>query len=140
MPRIITITQPNGRSTTYRPSVEAEAEIDELHAKHAPGNATHEQLVKIMPQLPSDFEPYGERTRENDPWQDCSCGCNFYHVLSGAVASDWGVCTNPKSPRVGLLTFEHQGCPEWTEDPRWKAIDDEEMLILKRDRRKKKYG
>jgi len=27
---------------------------------------------------------------------------------------DWGVCANPKSPRAGLLTFEHQGCPEFT--------------------------
>ena len=26
---------------------------------------------------------------------------------------DWGVCANPKSPRAGLLTFEHQGCPEF---------------------------
>ena len=23
---------------------------------------------------------------------------------------DWGVCINPRSPRSGLLTFEHQGC------------------------------
>jgi len=27
---------------------------------------------------------------------------------------DWGVCANPKSPRAGLLTFEHQGCPAFT--------------------------
>ena len=28
---------------------------------------------------------------------------------------DWGVCANVKSPRKGLLTFEHQGCKEFEE-------------------------
>lgn len=132
---IITITSPNGRSVTYRPSKEAQKEIDGLHDKHAPGQATHEQLIKIMPRLPSDFEPYGKRERDSS---DCSCGCNFYHTLSGSAGGDWGVCTNPKSPRVGLLTFEHQGCPEWTLDPRWDKIDKEEMSILRRDKREQK--
>ena len=132
MPRTITVCHPNGRSTTYRPSKEAEAEMDGLYEKHGPGRATHEQLVQIMPKRKTDFEPYGKRDREGP---DCSCGCNFYHTLSGDVASDWGVCTNPKSPRVGLLTFEHQGCPEWTDDPRWAAMDAEETRILKRDKR-----
>jgi hypothetical protein len=30
--------------------------------------------------------------------------------LLGDLQTDWGVCTNPKSPRAGLLTFEHMGC------------------------------
>jgi hypothetical protein len=29
------------------------------------------------------------------------------------LAFDWGVCTNPRSPRAGLLTWEHMGCPEY---------------------------
>ena len=41
---------------------------------------------------------------------DCSCGCKHYVTLAGALGADWGVCTNPWSPRAGLLTFEHQGC------------------------------
>jgi hypothetical protein len=39
---------------------------------------------------------------------------------------------------VGTLTFEHQGCPEWTEDPRWQKIEDEQLRILKRDKREQK--
>jgi len=31
------------------------------------------------------------------------------------LGSDWGICANPKSPRAGLLTFEHQGCPQFRE-------------------------
>jgi hypothetical protein len=33
--------------------------------------------------------------------------------LEGKLRYDWGVCRNPASPRVGLLTFEHQGCREF---------------------------
>lgn len=78
----------------------------------------HKHLVSIMKRLPSDFEPYGEREREG--W-DCSCGCKHYMELfhleaPGGRDSDWGVCVNPKSPRCGLLTFEHQGCPEFEGD------------------------
>ena len=59
---------------------------------------------------PNDFEPYGQRER----WtaSDCSSGCKWFHTLSGPASLDWGVCGNPASPRAGLLTFEHQGCPE----------------------------
>jgi hypothetical protein len=32
------------------------------------------------------------------------------------ISLDWGVCVNPKSHRCGLLTFEHQGCPEFEYD------------------------
>jgi hypothetical protein len=30
--------------------------------------------------------------------------------------NDWGVCGNPQSARSGLLTFEHQGCPEFEQE------------------------
>jgi hypothetical protein len=43
-------------------------------------------------------------------WYDYSADCYHFHELKGGVGRDWGVCTNPKSPRVGLLTFEHMGC------------------------------
>jgi hypothetical protein len=33
--------------------------------------------------------------------------------LTGDVGLDWGICANAKSPRAGLLTFEHQGCPDF---------------------------
>jgi hypothetical protein len=41
---------------------------------------------------------------------DCSCGCRFFFSIEGYP--DWGICTNPRSPRAGLLTWEHQGCPK----------------------------
>lgn len=34
------------------------------------------------------------------------------------LGADWGVYSNPKSPRAGLLTFEHQGCREFEYDER----------------------
>ena len=75
--------------------------------------ASHERLWSLAKKLPSDFEPYGERSREKDYGPDCSCGCEHYHPLDGLRGADWGVCTNPKSPRAGLLTFEHMGCKEF---------------------------
>jgi len=70
----------------------------------------HESLLQIMVRLPSDFEPYGSRERDSG---DCSCGCKFFATLEGELGCDWGVCINTSGPRFGLLTFEHQGCPEF---------------------------
>ena len=60
---------------------------------------------------------YGQRSRtyvseDDDGVSDCSCNCKHFQVLQAAPL-DWGVCTNAKSPRCGLLTFEHQGCREF---------------------------
>jgi Protein of unknown function (DUF3027) len=79
----------------------------------------HNQLLTIVKRLPSDFEPYGNRSRDEDWGPDCSCGCKYFIPLEGTLGMDWGVCANPASPRVGLLTFEHQGC---------KAFEDDEDL------------
>ncbi len=44
-------------------------------------------------------------------WCEHQCGgCRFYIHLTGEFKSDWGVCTNPLSPRDGIVTFEHDGC------------------------------
>jgi len=67
----------------------------------------HWHLHAVCIQLPTDFEPHGYRVRTGP---DCSCGCVWFLKLQ-ARPSDWGVCSNPQSPRCGLLTFEHQGCP-----------------------------
>jgi hypothetical protein len=51
---------------------------------------------------------------------DCSWGCKWFHVLEGTRGADWGVCFNPRSENVGLLTFEHFGCDHFEpegEDP-----------------------
>ncbi len=75
----------------------------------------HEHLLTIAQKLPTDFEPYGRRKRHSS---DCSCGCKHLLPLAGQLGLDWGVCANAKSPRCGLLTFEHQGCPEFESSER----------------------
>lgn len=66
----------------------------------------HLSLIK----LPSDFQPWGSRSREDDYGPDCSHGCKFFMPLEGDLGLDWGVCVNHQGPRKGMLTFEHQGC------------------------------
>jgi hypothetical protein len=80
----------------------------------------HEQLWQIAIQLPTDFEPYGQRKR--DVVGDCSCSCRWFLPLV-AMPLDWGVCVNPTSPRVGLLTFEHQGCPQYEMDSQEEEVN-----------------
>lgn len=88
---------------------------------------THEDLVALFPliQRPEDYEPYGQMKRDGehgeDGYADCSCGCTWFAPLEGSLRTDWGVCTNRKSHRVGLLTFEHQGCPQFELDPDLEA-------------------
>lgn len=74
----------------------------------------HELLHTLCPHLPTDFEPYGQRSRDTDWGPDCSCGCLHFRSLEDH--SDWGVCSNTQSPRAGLLTFERQGCREFEDD------------------------
>jgi hypothetical protein len=81
-----------------------------------PRYQTHEQLWQIFRKLPTDFEPYGLIKRETIC--DCSAGRRWFQELAGRRGQERGVCTNPRSPRTGLLTFEHQGCQEFELDPR----------------------
>jgi hypothetical protein len=79
---------------------------------------THEQLWQIYLLKPGDYEPYGKHNRLTATRPaliagDCSGGCKWYHTPSGPASLDWGVCGNSASHRAGLLTFEHQGCPEF---------------------------
>jgi hypothetical protein len=92
-----------------------EAEND---APLTPGQ--HEQLWQIVVTLPTDVEPWGQR--EPGVVGDCSCSCRWFLPLV-AMPGDWGVCANPASPRVGLLTFEHQGCPQFEYDAREEEIN-----------------
>jgi len=71
----------------------------------------HQKLMElIVIKIPSDFEPFGSRSREDDYGPDCSCSCKYFMKLDGELGADWGVCVNHHSPRRGLLTYEHQGC------------------------------
>jgi hypothetical protein len=89
-----------------------------------PGFQTHEALFAVAKTLPTDFEPYGKRKRsDNVILGDCSCNCRWFHKLEGLRRLDWGVCANPNSPRAGLLTFEHMGCPQYERDKRADYLD-----------------
>ena len=82
----------------------------------------HERLWQIVVTLPTDVEPWGQR--EPGAVGDCSCSCRWFLPLV-ALPGDWGVCANPVSPRVGLLTFEHQGCPQFEYDAREEEVNTE---------------
>jgi len=82
---------------------------------------TERRLRRVCRHLPTDFQPYGKREAKlRFAWQnrrfctrtaaDCSWGCRHFLELPEPLNIDWGVCINPRSPRSGLLTFEHQGC------------------------------
>lgn len=89
-------------------------------------DTTHDHLSGILRRLPSDFEPWGQRSRDNDWGPDCSCGCRWFIRLQASFNPDWGICSNPGSPRCGLLTFEHQGCREF-------EASHTEVALLSRD-------
>jgi len=81
----------------------------------------HDILLSIVKRLPSDYTDYGGKIERwqhpEDFYPDCSSGCRYFRRLIGdnGADPDWGVCTNPRSLRAGLLTFEHQaghGCYE----------------------------
>ena len=80
----------------------------------------HDRLWELVTKLPTDFKPWGKRDRDADYGSDCSCGCRFFLPLEGDLRLDWGICANPKSPRRGLLTFEHMGCRKFLNNIRAK--------------------
>jgi hypothetical protein len=86
------------------------------------GDRLHDLLHTVCRHLPTDFEPYGQRERNA---ADCSCGCRHFLKLPDPLSYDWGVCIQPRSPRSGLLTFEHQGCGFFEAESK-AEIDDRE--------------
>ena len=76
---------------------------------------SHKRLMELMKKSDKDYQPYGKRERESG---DCSMGCRHAVKLEGELGNDWVVCTNPRSHRSGLLTFEHQGCLEFESEER----------------------
>jgi hypothetical protein len=107
-------SEPKRRTSTEGVRHFLQPYADELRVM--PGYQANEQLDLVLKKLPSDYEPYGDTDRQNSG--DCSCGCRWYHLLAGKRGEDWGVCANQASPRSGLLTFEHQGCPHFQIDAR----------------------
>lgn len=68
----------------------------------------HDRLLHVLPRLETDFGPFGKVPQDGQP--DCSNGCRHFVKLAYGAVDQWGVCSNPESPRAGMLTFEHQGC------------------------------
>jgi hypothetical protein len=105
----------------------------EWKARNARDDVVHETLWSVVRTDPKDYAPWGEnRDREEGGDAsayrgDCSSGCRYYHPLRGALGSDWGVCANEASHRRSLLTFEHQGCPQF------ERTTDAAALIAVRD-------
>jgi len=82
-----------------------------------------DSLLNLCKVLDTDYIDYGGKiTRWLDPdaeYNDCSDGCKhfipLYNESYKGADLDFGVCTNPKSKRCGLLTNERQagyGCFE----------------------------
>jgi len=74
--------------------------------------AKHEDLTQVV----HSTKAGGELSWANSSKEyafDCSCGCRWFIPLEAPMGADWGVCSCRKSPRAGLLTFEHQGCDEF---------------------------
>lgn len=77
---------------------------------------TEDPKWAICKRLPTDYRDYGGNIERWEiielSYPDCSCGCKFwvplYDEINEWADCDWGVCTNPNSPRSGLLTWEHQ--------------------------------
>jgi DUF3027 family protein len=57
-----------------------------------------------------------------DDWYAEQCGrCRFWLPLAGEIGSDYGVCSNPKSPFDGLARFEHDGCDVFEDAETWRG-------------------
>ena len=83
---------------------------------------------------PEDYYPYGQNMDRELPGDsfrgDCSCGCKWFLPLEGSLRDDWGICANRASHRVGLLTFEHQGCRQFELHPGLQVQWEQEATTL----------
>jgi hypothetical protein len=62
----------------------------------------------IVRVLPTDYHDYGGKierfSHPEEFYPDC-INCRFFKKIDN---EGWGICSNPNSPRSGLLTYEHQ--------------------------------
>lgn len=105
---------PDPAARTFSPAAARRAAARAARSARGWSGDEHARMHSILPILGNDYSDYGGAIiRWEDPQQaypDCSTGCRFARWLEGDLGADWCVCTNPKSHRCGLLTFEHQGC------------------------------
>jgi len=80
-------------------------------APPATGTEIGKRLRAAVQSLPTDYKDYGgevDRWQLPEPTYDCSDDCRWSQWLAGAQSADWCVCTRPRGPRRGLLTFHRQ--------------------------------
>jgi len=77
-------------------------------------NRIQQHLVSLTPDI--------DDWNVDEDGRDCSTDCVWFLMLE---FGDWGVCVNPRSPRVGRLTWEHQGCPAWEYSDWWDRPSEE---------------
>jgi hypothetical protein len=85
----------------------------------------HEKLLNVVRRLETDYVPFGLVPRDDE--SDCSSGCRHFVKLAHDVGNDWGICSNPKSRRAGLLTFEHQGCTAFEQITMDRSLADSQL-------------
>jgi hypothetical protein len=52
-----------------------------------------------------------DKPEYRDAWYREQCfGCRYFIRLAGALAEDYGACTNAASKFDGRVMFEHDGC------------------------------
>lgn len=77
---------------------------DKIHFKE-----THERWVQRINRKQSILGYHEE-------WTTSQCMfCQYYILLQGSFAFDWGVCSHPQSPFDGMVRFEHDGCYYFSE-------------------------
>src|SRR5262245_35212362 len=86
-------------------SEDLHAECPRLTNDKAHFHSCHDRWLERMTATPE--------SPEYDIYADQCGGCRFFLHLTDAFKFDWGVCSNPKSPRDGLATFEHDQCREY---------------------------
>lgn len=58
-----------------------------------------------------------EEPEYRDEWWAHQCGaCRHWVPLTGELGSDYGACTNERSPFDGKVQFEHDGCDQFDPD------------------------
>lgn len=80
-----------------------------LDGEHA--DSCHDRWLRQQDERVAPMDENGEIT---DEWYNDQCGqCIYYIPLVGALSSDWGLCSNSKSPCDRNAVFEHYGCDEY---------------------------
>lgn len=94
---------------SYRPPVPTRVDPATIQ-----GSPDHKRLWETCRDQ-ADYLSGRDTDNHNKP--DCQNACRYFFPLAGDVGADWGVCTEPRSPRAGLLTYEHMGCPYFEQEP-----------------------